>query len=353
MKKVSYALLGLSFMQLSFASADLDIDRAWTRISDPLIMSTTFNRSFSSLPLAGEVSDRQKYWSSDYWARYKGGINYRWHALRPSGFNLISPTREAALTMSSDALSRLGPSEKWDLFIGRYDYPTKNEVNNYASPTRPTWEGICDGWAGAAMNHDEPNPVVVSNPDGVQIPFGTSDIKALLSWYYAKKHSGGYDQMGYRCRGSDAGTDRCQHDMNAGSFHVVLANKLGVDGTTFIADIDRNSEVWNHIAYDYKSTIRSSNLAPLPTSAPGTVKLARVRTVVKYVFLLRKNTWTPVLGTSLQRTSTRTYEYFLDLDSTGRIIGGDWISNQRPDFLWLERKVSRFGGLFTRLPEIL
>lgn len=353
MKILSYGLIFLLSVQVSFAATNIDIDRAWMRISDPLIMSTTINFRFNDLPLRGKVTDPERYWSSDYWARYKGGINYRWNAARPSGFNLVSPNKAQAEQMSEAQLRALAPSEKWDLFIGRYDYPVKREVDNYASPSRPTWEGICDGWAGAAMNFSEPKPIVVTNPDGIRIPFGSSDIKGLLSWYYAKKFTDGHSQMGSRCNNTTTTTDRCQHDMNAGAFHLILSNKLGVDGTTFIADIDRNREVWNHIAYDYSSTIRYRNLPPRSTSAPGTVSVARVRTIVRYVFLLNRNTWEPVLGTSRQRTSTRTYEYYLDLDGSGRIIGGDWITNQRPDFLWLSRKPTRFTGLFSRLPELL
>lgn len=354
MRNILLAVIGTSLLQVSFASPNIDIDRAWMRVSDPLIMSGPIDFNFANLPLSGKVADSQKYWSSDYWARYKGGINYRWNAARPTGFNLISPTKTQALQMSQAELRALAPSEKWDLFIGRYDYPVKREVNNYASPNRPTWEGICDGWAGAAMNFDEPQPIVVSNPDGVQVPFGSSDIKALLSWYYAKKFTDGHSQMGRRCYGTNTGsTDRCDHDLNAGAFHLILANRIGAQGTTFIADMDRNREVWNHIAYDYRSTIRYRNLAPRSTSAPGTVRVARVRTVVSYVFLLRSNTWEPVLGTSRQRLSSRTYEYYLDLDASGRIIGGDWITSQRPDFLWLSKRPTRFTGLFSRLPELL
>lgn len=354
MKRLSYAFLGLALSQGAWAGVNIEIDRAWQRISNPVIMSTNFNYEFAALPLTGKVADQQKYWSSDYWARYKGGINYRWNAARPSGFNTVSPTQAQASQMTQAQLRTLAPSEKWDLYIGRYDYPLKREISNYASPNRPTWEGICDGWAGAAMNHDEPTPITLANPDGIQIPFGSSDIKALLSWYYAKKFSDGHSQMGSRCNGtSTSTTDRCQHDMNAGAFHMVLANKIGRDGTTFIADIDRGSEVWNHIAYDFRSTIRNRNLPPLSTSAPGTVSMVRVRTVVNYVFLLTRNTWEPVLGTSRQITRSRTYEYYLDLDSSGKIIGGEWISTQRPDFLWLSRKVGTFTGIFSKLPNLL
>lgn len=350
-KKIAYTLLGMSLIQGALAFNE--IERAWMRISDPLIMSTTFNRQFAELPLSGNSNDPAKLWSSDYWARNKGGINYRWNGSPRTGFNLVSPTKAQAMSMTEAQLSKLAPSEKWDLFIGRYDYPTKKEVANYASPSRPSWEGICDGWSGAALNHHEPTPKVLTNPDGVKIPFGSSDIKGLLSWYYAKKYSGGYAQMGLRCRGDSSSGDRCVHDMNAGAFHIVLTNKLGRDGGSFIADMDRGEEVWNHLAFSFTSTVKNLNLSPRSTSAPGTVKVARVRSVVKYVYLLRSNTWAPVLGTSGQRLTSRTYEYYLDLNASGQIIGGDWISTQRPDFLWLERKVPSFGGSFSKLGELL
>lgn len=80
--------------------------------------------------------------------------------------------------------------------------------------------------------------------------------------------------------------------------------------------------------------------------------MVKVKTVVRYVYLVTRNTWTPVLGTSRQITRARTYDYYLDLDNTGKILGGEWISTQRPDFLWLERKVSTFTGPFSRLGEI-
>ncbi len=354
MKKLSWALLGAFAFPLAHASVNLEMDRVWEGISDPLRMSGNFSTSFATLPLKGSASDPQKYWSSDYWARNKGGINYRWNSAHPTGFNLKSPTKDEAMAMTSAQLSALSPSEKFDLFSGRYDYPVKKEVAAYASPSRPSWEGICDGWAASALNHDEPTPITVANPDGIQIPFGSSDIKGLLSWYYAKHWSGGYAMMGRRCNGGlNVGTDRCTHDMNAGAFHIVVSNRLGVEGISFIADIDRKAQVWNHLAYDYRSTVLNSNLPPRSTSARGTAKVARVKTVVDYVYLLSRNTWEPVLGTSGQKTSARTYEYYLDLSADGRIIGGDWISAQRPDFLWLEKKTTGFTGVYSRLSELL
>jgi hypothetical protein len=352
MKNISWAIMGtLVLVNVARASEHLDDKRAWSSISSPTRMSSTFNRQYAELPLTGSVSEDQKTWSSDYWARNKGGINYRWNSSSPTGFNLKSPTKAEAMAMTSDQLAALAPSEKWDLFNGRYDYPLKNEVARYASPSRPSWEGICDGWAGAALNHDEPKPVTMTNPDGISIPFGAADVKGILSWYYAKKWSGGFGMMGYRCNDTFTTYDRCTNDMNAGAFHIVLTNRVGLSNVSFIADIDRHKEVWNHLAYKYNTRVIYSNLRPRSTSASGTTRVVRVRTTVYYVFLVR-NLWEPVLGTSNQKLTTRTYEYYLDLNSSGRVIGGDWYSTQRPDFLWLEHRAS-FSGYYAKLPDLL
>lgn len=356
MKKFSWAVASALTLSMAHASVHLDldsIDRAWEGISDPSRMSSSFERGMANLPLSGQGADPEKYWSSDYWARNKGGINYRWNSSHPTGFNLKSPTKTQASQMSIAELSALAPSEKFDLLSGRYTYPLKNQIAAYASPNRSSWEGICDGWAAAALNHDEPTPKTFANPDGILIPFGSSDVKALLSWYYARVWSGGYAMMGRRCNGGiNIGTDRCNNDMNAGAFHIVLANRLGKQGLPFIADIDRGSQVWNHIGWDFHSTIVSTG-GRRSTSASGTVKTMRVKTSVKYIYLVPKNSWNPVIGTSSQRTTTRNYEYYVDLNSAGNIIGGDWISTQRPDFLWLERKTSGFTGSWARLADLV
>jgi hypothetical protein len=348
MKSTWTLVLGTLLLGTAQAGA-LGDKRAWSRISDPLILGAN-ERQHDKLPLTGGASEGEKYWSSDYWAKNEGGINYRWNAANPTGFNLQSPSRTQAAGMSLAELSTLAPTEKFDLFIGRYDYPLKRRVDVYANPDAVIWAGICDGWAKAALHHNEPKPREVTNPDGLTIPFGSSDIKALLSWYYTRYNRLGFRQMGRRCFEK---TETCEHDMNAGAFHLVLMNTVGVEKKSFIADIERNNEVWNHLVGSYQSTVRFSNLRPASNSAPGTVQRLRVRTQVRYVYLVAQNTWEPVLGTSRQNFRNKSYEYFLELDRTGKIIGGEWISRERPDFLWTVEKAPAFTGLMARLSELL
>lgn len=335
-------------------SAPLNINEAWESNSSPEIMSYFFAKKIDELPLAGSVTNFRRYWSGDYWALRSGSINYRWYAQNKIGFNLNSPPREMALRMSIPELASLSPSEKYDLFTGRYDYPLRNEVSLIADPKAEAWEGMCHGWSPATMNHDEPSPKLMINPDGIEIPFGSTDIKALLSYYYAYNYQApDTHQMGRRCfKGSFFNNDKdCQEDLNAGAFHIVLTNRIGIDGKGLIADLHRYKEVWNHPITSYKSEIQG--VAPIhANAAPETNRVLKIKTTITY---LDENghDWHPVIGTNKQATKELTYFYNLELNSGGEIIGGVWISKQRPDFLWLMNRPRKFEGTLYRLGELL
>ena len=109
---MNFLILILSFISYSRASINF---KPWDSRSNPTIMSSTFEKKFSMLPLKGQVKDLQKYWSSDYWPLFKGGINYRWHSPNPIGFELESPNYKNAAQMTLIELETLAPSEKFDL----------------------------------------------------------------------------------------------------------------------------------------------------------------------------------------------------------------------------------------------
>lgn len=149
----------LIFFMLSLSTSTFalpHLQKPWEEYSKPEIISENFVRAFSELPLKGEVSDKTRYWSSDYWPMNKGSINLRWNSPLQQGFNLVSPSFEEALKMTQRELAALSPAEKFDLYNGRYDYPLKMAVAKKASPEDEVWEGICHGWALAALNHKEP-----------------------------------------------------------------------------------------------------------------------------------------------------------------------------------------------------
>lgn len=47
------------------------------------------------------------------------------------------------------------------------------------------------------------------------------------------------------------------------------------------------------------------------------------------------------------------YVYDPDLDSKGKIIGGEWNSAKRPDFYWTVGASKSYSGFFSRLTELL
>ena len=330
------------------------LNEGWESVSDPEIMSYFFSKNFHALPLSGSVTNNKRYWSGDYWALRKGSINYRWYAKQKIGFNLNSPDREKARRMTIPELAQLSPSEKYDLFTGRYDYPLKMEVSSIADPDAETWEGMCHGWSPATMNHNEPLPKLMTNPDGIEIPFGSTDIKALISYYYGYNYRApDTHQMGRRCyKGSFFNNDKdCKEDLNAGAFHIVLTNRIGIDGKGFIADLERYKEVWNHPVTSYKSEVVGEGF-PGENAAPGTIQVVKVKTIITYLDD-NGHDWHPVIGTERQAYKSLTYFYNLEINGSGEIIGGEWVSKLRPDFLWLMNRPRKFEGTMSRLGELL
>src|SRR5690606_22761883 len=100
------------------------------------------------------------------------------------------------------------------------------------------WHGICNGWTAAALHHAEPAQVMLVNPDGIRVPFGSSDVKALLSFYYAVIESSSDGQIGARCSVGVQVSKACK-DVNPGAFHIALANELGLHHRGFAIEIDR------------------------------------------------------------------------------------------------------------------
>lgn len=346
------AILILSFQHQSLAG----ITEAWKGFSAPDIMASGFSHDFHELPLEGSVEIGPKAWSGHYWPSQEGGINVRWNHPSKEGFKYKSPKKEQVLNMSLAERAQLSPSEKYDLFTGQYDYPMKALASSTANRFAADWAGICHGWAPATLHHNEPTPKTLVNPDGIEIPFGSSDIKALLSYYYAFHHETDTSyQMGLRCFFGDwmGGLRNCDQDLNAGSFHIVVSNMLGLRKQGFMADVDRFKEVWNQPIVAYKSRIVANNLRPSRESATGTVREVRITTEFFYVDEVDNVTWDIVHGTQDQLISSRKYRYRLELDAEGKILGGTWESKQRPDFLWNKDKATEFRGILYRLPELL
>lgn len=341
------------------------------------ISGTEIITTMSMLPMNGTQLDDRYGWSETYWPSNVGGIAYRWSHPNPQPFKYKLHSREELKMMSRDQLSQLSPSELYDVAMGDYNYTlTKSALGRYT--TRDLWwEGICHGWAQAATNYPEPAKVLISNPDGIMVPFGSSDVKGLLAMHeaYNYKNQGvKWAFSGRRCKVNGkvegegdnrdanpnppapelANSPECK-DVNAGSFHVIVANMLGIHGRGFVADIDRFNDVWNQPITSYTANITGEEPVTEAEMSQGIAR--RVRVAMKFVYGEELKFKTPeleasgarnfvskdpVTGTPAQEFRNKPYEYILELNAAGKIVGGSWVSETRPDFMWLYTRNPQF-----------
>ncbi|MGK5084344.1 hypothetical protein WDW37_13690 [Bdellovibrionota bacterium FG-1] len=353
-------------------------------MNSPVRLGAGFSPRFADLPLQSMVPVEHMPWADTYWPADRGGIAYRWNSKDPAFawtdphlrasdaiFHYHSPNKVEAMRMSRYELSQLSPTEKFDLVRGEYDYPLTRQVLKHTGPLRAYWEGICHGWAPASVNHAEPLPSDVVNRDGIVIPFGSADVKAILDYYYGTQNMR-VRQMGKRCKvdltKNPQSTDPDCLDVNAGAFHIVLANSIGRTGRPIVADVSRGNEVWNNPIYSYSSKIVQQTVGAAPGSAKNTVRRVLLETEVRFASDDERlpPQWEATVGqeqleipadgavfniedyATKYRYEAVQYKYWLELDGADNIIGGEWASADRPDYIWSKAPMA-FEGDFAAL----
>ena len=302
-----------------------------------------------TLPLVGDARDQKRFWSGDYWPRSKGSINRRWNAHVRIGFNHRSPTLDELRVWTPEKIAELAPSEKYDLLMGYYDYPLRKEVAQIgASENAEMWEGMVNGWAVASLRHVEPQPKILTNPDGIQISFGSEDIKGLLAYYYSYHNAPEAASLA----GRPCQKRNCVEDVSPATFHLALANTIGVKKKSFLMDLDRTRDVWNHPVVAYEAEYRG-NADIHDKVTPGTHSVIKMKTSVTFIDEALNQTWAPVLGTTNQLETKQIYQYWLHLDRDGTVIGGEWKSNERPDYLWTVSDAAQFEGILNGLQNLM
>jgi hypothetical protein len=483
-----------------FAGAQLEARaEPWTAggIEDPKAFNTSwhpvnYNFHFNRLPLEGSVQNEHIPWGDSYWPSQLGGLAYRWNQFQinpPSTqltgderkklyFDVHRYSRKELLGFSTEerrkVVAGLSPLEKFSILKGDYSYALVDAFTSSKDPFKESWMGYCHAWAPVSLHYPEPNPVTRINDDGIEVQFGSADVKAVMIASYADRvrasfntfisgigrrvgnvirRIGGQQKedkdsafVGKRCgrrfiypmtkikdgkevfsdygdtsgildadyeaylRGfqekaielhytPDAGPkptdpdfiakalensrDPACNDVNAGAFHIVIANQIGLMKEGILIDKTRDVEVWNQPAFRYRSTV-TEWLDPSEQSAPGTARVAHVKTRLYYAddtdygwafwfpglpglfgfepnfqneydryqrFLLKEGDITEASHYPEGVIDYTDYEYTLDLAQDSSILGGDWITFDRPDFLWIFRKAS-FQGDFAKLNEI-
>lgn len=339
------------------------------------LMGTSLVLDFAGLPKTGKVSDNRTGWSETYWPSNVGGIAYRWNHPDPQPFKYKRYTMEELKKLSPQELAQLSPAELYDIANDDYNYTLTRKALSLYSTRDLWWEGICHGWAQAATHYPEPAPVMIVNKAGLRVTLGASDVKGLLAMHEAYNYKGeAFGFIGRRCKangkvpGEGDNRDRIQDppsdaeanspdcsDVNAGAFHVVLSNMIGIMGKGFVADIDRYNDVWNQPIVSYSTQVVTEEAVDGFQRSQGIERRLRMKTKFTYGEELKFYTpelaqagnlnfvsKLPVTGTPHAKVLSRNYEYYLELNGAGKVIGGEWISQTRPDFMWNYAKSKKF-----------
>jgi len=322
---------------------------------------------------------RRQPWSGDYWAIAKGVLGARYLQstfMELLGwferFEFIQKNSAAELILNEGAMgvAQLSPSEKYDLMIGDSKAAMTKSMWEQGKQYHDrdgkveTWMGICHGWAPAAI--EEPRPAkaisVKSFDEKWDISLTPGEIKGLVSYSWATNRFSAIT-LGSRCNKKDPERDETGrlidpecNDMNSGTWHIALVNKLGKRSQSFVIDATYDYEVWNQPVLEYEYTYFNPITQEKQTSlAAAQVKAkdwntdpyakhrdSRVESIVgislRLAYVLESGVDTESEDNP-ERDVIRwvRYKYDLELDAAGNIIGGEWHQGIHPDFIWVPR----------------
>lgn len=309
------------------------------------------------LPIKGE--SKVAPWSGYYWPNNAGGLGFRWKdALFPYSYGSsrdyvkdrpweLSKIEDLSAAEKYDILTGIDPRDPQSLTTHQWNMGAAEYLR---TGTVAGWQGICHGWAPASIYMPEPkNPVTIKG-----ITFFPDDIKALGSLLWA---NGQFKTLyaGVRCNNINPKKNEegrvlepnC-FDVNPGDWHLILTNLLGLQKHSFIIDAAAGPEVWNHpvktFEVEFFDVTKPDEIFPDTNGRFREVAMTphlRFENFIDYntiwvigvksTVLLKSESWP---GSTDAPERMETYTYQLELDEDFRIIGGEWLSRERPDFLW-------------------
>ena len=365
--------LGIGFALLTVTAAagcgsddvgqDVDFE-TWNRANNPAYVDANFKYNVADLPVTGEAA--QSPIPADYWATYKDSINARWDGDSPSpaekygqafGIDNLEDIVSRNYGIDKNRGSRKScktSADCSDLEDGSSCSRRRGEGDDVDGVCIPSWWGMCHGWAPYAIS--EPAAVNPSEYNGVT--FYPGDPEALMSLVYG---SGLHVKfLSERCNekapevGEDGRIpdDECR-DMNPGSLHIVATNLLGLRGEGFVEDRTYDLQVWNQPVkgYQVENATEDGKLVEINKAEAVALVGLPEGSAYKYNtdarrFFHVKLALDWITEASPAKTShvgqdyyTRTdrYEYVLETDIDGNIVGGEYVGSSRefhPDFVW-------------------
>lgn len=322
-------------------------------------------------------------WSGDYWAYASGILGARFRDeqfvyfndwLKRFEFVTANPAEKIISTQGQQGVNSLSPSEKYDLLVG--DQSGGLTTSMWAQGKQfydengnvESWMGICHGWAAAAIVEPRPESTVeVLSLDGKwQVALNPTEIKGLVSYSWATNRFRNVS-LGIRCNQKNPGRDEngrikdeACFDLNPATWHLAMTHLIGMDKRSFVMDATFDYEVWNQpiVAYSYTyfnpQTRKAQQKIKLATVSRGKFtqdlykkyrpaearSFVGVSMKVGYVVETQAN---EMETDSSQQDAIRwvKYDYDLELDEAGQIIGGEWYLDSHPDFIWTPKKGER------------
>ena len=382
-------------------------------VNDPynIFKNRDYNANFYNLALKADIGFHPH--SDDYWPSYRGGISYRWYKnddkndVNNYSYNLLNA--EVVEKMSLEELKKLSPSEKYDIYTGSYKSKkgsfalTRSErkrtkvlntvkTSRYYDPTFKiaSWMGLCHAWAPSTLMYKAPKPVTLKGKTGIKVPFGSSDIKALLTLNvhhnivpYLPPMVGNACKEDFKISNretirmlepniSSSELDKRVESLfkevcgpvDPGAFHIVLATKLAKKEGV-IVDVDPGLQVWNQPVFKYEAKILSAKSIESHKKnykLKGVRKRVTVENTIYYIKELHPR-WLANYSFDSQGRNRAVKPmklvYELDLDIRNHIVGGKWISKNKIDYvstkyeeLFKTNSYSRKTTALSSLPEI-
>jgi hypothetical protein len=348
-----------------------------------------------SLPMYGQVDKNP--WSGHYWPIKYGGMSVRYtdgenntmyeykkiYTWKESVNKYHQPEEHLKLFNGTDfqkyVNENYSPSEKYDLLVGDYDYTLTNKLKDEGNLVEknkdgdvPVWMGYCHGWTPASFIEKEPiKPVkIMATDNSTEITFLPDDIKALISLYYASEKIK-TKFIGNLCKYKNKNLipkdkltglweDYSCFGINPASFYLTFANQIGLRNKNLIFDPDTRGEVWNQpvIRYEgsYVHLLNKTEVSYidaaivdiasldhvednmikflLSNKAEGCKYFLQVKFYVYYLFESMPVHKETINSDITDNTLFVKYDFVLELDRDKNVIGGEWLSNNHPIFIW-------------------
>lgn len=337
----------------------------WSTADDPAIFAGDLERNVEKLPTQGSASSIP--WAGSYWPMASDSINYRW-----DGSSSLSPAKKYEKAFGGSRVEDLvsqyyGVDSQASARVCTKDRQCNKSLLEICGKRAgqstgrciPDWYGICDAWAAGSILFPEPKHEVVMNG----VTFKVQDIKALASLVSIKTTT---KFVSLRCETNDStngirydafgrpAAQECR-DSNPGTFHLILTNYVGMQGKSIVEDRTFDYQVWNQPIRGYKVVgarkVSAQEANKLVTGGgstrylfnPDATSFVHVKNAVSYILESTPETDGPLIGHIDTFTGSNVYEYILELNRTGAIIGGEWIGESKrnhPDFVWLPTGLS-------------